>query len=367
MKILHIGNLKSGIDTYVRNTVSNIGDGFEFVIVNGADDDNMPYIRHGSEVRSYSICMYRKLNPFKDLKALVQAVKIIKKEHPDIIHCHSAKGGVIGRAVGFLTGRKTAYTAHAFSYLSAESPRKRKIYLALEKVSRLGAWLIACSQSERQLGIKDVGYKDNKALEWSNAIPDVCDAEELTETPFSCYVCSIGRPSFQKNPLLMVEAARIVHQQCADVKFLMLGTGFYSPLLEDMKNKIAEYGLEETFILKPWLSHAEAMGYLKHASIFLTTSIYEGLPIAVIEAMSLGKAVVATNVIGNSDCLTDGDSGLLTSMDAEDVANKVLLLLTNGNLRTQIEKGARQAFERNFLIDNRIKELEDIYKHINSN
>ena len=53
MKILHIGNLKSGIDIYVRNTVALAADDFEFVIVSGADDNSEPYMRHGEPVRDY--------------------------------------------------------------------------------------------------------------------------------------------------------------------------------------------------------------------------------------------------------------------------------------------------------------------------
>ena len=96
MKILHIGNLKSGIDTYVRNTVALASDDFEFVIVSGADDNSEPYSRHGKALKQYTIDMYRALNPLKDLKALIQAMRIIRKEKPDLVHCHSAKGGVIG-------------------------------------------------------------------------------------------------------------------------------------------------------------------------------------------------------------------------------------------------------------------------------
>lgn len=106
MKILHIGSLKSGIDTYVRNTVALADDDFEFVIVSGADDNSEPYLRHGKPVRQYTIDMYRKLNPWKDLKAVIQAMRIIRKEKPDLVHCHSAKGGVIGRFAAFLLGKR---------------------------------------------------------------------------------------------------------------------------------------------------------------------------------------------------------------------------------------------------------------------
>ena len=71
MKILHIGNLKSGIDTYVRNTVELAGSDFDYIIVNGADDNSEPYMRHGEPLKKYSIDMYRKLNPLKDIKVVM--------------------------------------------------------------------------------------------------------------------------------------------------------------------------------------------------------------------------------------------------------------------------------------------------------
>lgn len=85
MKILHIGNLKSGIDTYVRNTVSLAGDDFDFVIVSGADDNSKPYLRKEIPVRNYRICLYRALNPIEDVKAIIQTIRIVKKEKPDVM------------------------------------------------------------------------------------------------------------------------------------------------------------------------------------------------------------------------------------------------------------------------------------------
>ena len=71
VKILHIGNMKRGIDKYVRNTISYIADGFDFVIVCGKDDQFEPVIRHGHQVKEYALPMYRALNPLKDLMALI--------------------------------------------------------------------------------------------------------------------------------------------------------------------------------------------------------------------------------------------------------------------------------------------------------
>lgn len=377
MKVLHIGNLKSGIDTYVRNTVALASDDFEFVIVNGADDNSKPYMRHGKQVKTYSIDMYRALNPVKDMKAVMQAIKIIRKEKPDLVHCHSAKGGVIGRFAAFFTGTKVVYTAHAFSFLSAESSKKKKVFLLLEKIAKLNSYLLACSGSERELGIKVVGFNEKKAFAWNNAVPDA--NEELTRNSQNSrisdssnhvpkegerYITSIGRPSYQKNPLFMVEVAHGIHLKHPDIKFYLLGVGFYSPMLEDMKKLIQQYDMDDTFYLLPWLSHEETLKYVKGSMLYFMTSLYEGLPISVIEAMSLGKAIVASDVLGNKDSVKDGYNGYLLPLDEKVFVEKMNELVENDDKRKVMERNSRVYFESDFFIDNRIKALEKIYTEI---
>lgn len=382
MKILHIGNLKSGIDTYVRNTVALASDKFEFVIVNGADDNSKPYMRHGKQVKTYSIDMYRALNPVKDMKAVMQAIKIIKKEKPNLVHCHSAKGGVIGRFAAFFTGTKVVYTAHAFSFLSAESAKKKQVFLLLEKIAKLNSYLLACSGSERELGIKVVGFKIKKAFAWNNAVPDVdkgltrisqisrisSQKNESSDLPVpkvgERYITSIGRPSYQKNPLFMVEVAHGIHLKHPDIKFYLLGVGFYSPMLEDMKKLIHQYDMDDTFYLLPWLSHEETLKYVKGSLLYFMTSLYEGLPISVIEAMSLGKAIVASDVLGNKDCVKDGYNGYLLPLKEVVFVEKMNDLIENDEKRKEMEKNSRSYFESDFFIDNRIKALEEIYTEV---
>ena len=382
MKILHIGNLKSGIDTYVRNTVALASDKFEFAIVNGADDNSKPYMRHGKQVKTYSIDMYRALNPVKDIKAVMQAIKIIKKEKADLVHCHSAKGGVIGRFAAFLTGTKVVYTAHAFSFLSAESAKKKQIFLLLEKIAKLNSYLLACSDSERELGIKVVGFNEEKAFAWNNAVPDAdkgltrisqisrisSQKNEASDLPVpkegERYITSIGRPSYQKNPLFMVEVAHGIHLKHPDIKFYLLGVGFYSPMLEDMKRLIHQYDMDDTFYLLPWLSHEETLKYVKGSLLYFMTSLYEGLPISVIEAMSLGKAIVASDVLGNKDCVKDGYNGYLLPLKEEVFVEKMNDLIENDEKRKEMEKNSRSYFESDFFIDNRIKALEEIYTEV---
>ena len=134
----------------------------------------------GIKVKEYGISLYRALNPLKDIKAIVESIRVIKKEKPDIIHCHSAKGGVVGRIAGFLTGTKTFYTPHAFSYLSTPSIQKRRVYLLIEKMCRLNSRLLACSESEMESGMNVVGYSAQRAYCWHNSVPNIKGINYIT-------------------------------------------------------------------------------------------------------------------------------------------------------------------------------------------
>lgn len=362
MKVLHVGQMIGGLGVYIRNTVTYISDEFEFVIVHGETDNSKPVMKNGKEVKEYTISLYRKLNPLKDLKGLIQVIRIIQKEKPDIIHCHSAKGGFIGRMAGFLTRTKTFYTPHAFSFLSTQNKIKKRIYLFLERMARLDSFLLACSESEKELGMEQVHYKEKRAYVWSNSVPDAqtVPPSDLKET--SPYICYIGRPSYQKNPFFLVNVIREVHKAYPDIRFYILGVGYYSPDLERMKRIITQYQLENTIELFPWLNHNETMGYVKNALFYLTTSRYEGLPLAVIEAMSLGKCIVASDVFGNKDCVKDGYNGYLLPLQENLFAKKIIELIEHPDLTETFGKNSRLLFEKDFLIQNRIPYLEVIYK-----
>lgn len=362
MKVLHVGQMIGGLGVYIRNTVTYISDEFEFVIVHGETDNSKPVMKTGKEVKEYTISLYRKLNPLKDLKGLIQVIRIIQKEKPDIIHCHSAKGGFIGRMAGFLTRSKTFYTPHAFSFLSTQNKIKKRIYLFLERMARLDSFLLACSESEKELGMEQVHYKEKRAYVWSNSVPDAQTVPPSGLKETSPYICYIGRPSYQKNPFFLVNVIREVHKAYPDIRFYILGVGYYSPDLERMKRMITQYQLENTIELFPWLNHNETMGYVKNALFYLTTSRYEGLPLAVIEAMSLGKCIVASDVLGNKDCVKNGYNGYLLPLQENLFAKKIIELIEHPDLTETFGKNSRLLFEKDFLIQNRIPYLEVIYK-----
>lgn len=354
-----------GLDVYIRNTIISTNNEFEFVIVKGNDDNNNPVVKNGQTIKEYGIQMYRQLNPIKDCISIIQTIRIIIKEKPDIIHCHSAKGGFVGRLAGFITGRKTFYTPHAFSFLSSNSRIKQKFYLYLERVARLNSYLLACSESEQQLGISKVHYKEEKALVWHNAVPDAAKLiDNKVKDSDEPYICFIGRPSYQKNTFFLLDVVKGIKKIHPEIKFYLVGVGYYSPDLEELKSRITEYNIGDSFVMLPWLSHEETLKYVNNALCYLTVARYEGLPLAVIEAMSLGKAIVASDVLGNKDCVKDGENGFLLPLNVETFVEKLCCLIENKDMLIDMGRNSRVLFEDQFLINNRIALLENTYINV---
>lgn len=347
-----------GLDVYIRNSIIYTNSDFEYVIVHGNKDNNMPVIKNGKPIREYQISLYRELGARNDLRAIIQTIKIVRKERPNVIHCHSAKGGVVGRIVGFLTQTKTYYTPHAFSFLSSRTKIKRFVFLILERMVKFNSYLLACSESEREIGMSEVHYNEKHALVWTNAVPDAT----LLKHGIKDYICYIGRPCYQKNTSFLVDVVERVNQIHPEIKFLLLGVGFYSPELDEMKKKIEKHQLQSTITLMPWLAHKETLEYIQRSLFYLSVARYEGLPLSIIEAMSQGKAIVASNVVGNKDCIVNGHNGYLLPLQIDDFVKAICTLIEDTKKRNEFGKNSRLLFEKKFLISNRIYELEEIYK-----
>ena len=366
MKVLHIGQLIGGIDVYIRNIVSHTSPDITHVIVCGNGDNFNRDFFDNRGIVLYQVDLYRKLSAWNDIKSFCSIMKLIRSEKPDVIHCHSAKGGFLGRMAGYLTKTRTLYTPHAFSFLSSPKLIKRLSYKLLERVAVFDSYLLACSESERELAIEQVGYKKERALVWQNSIPAIPaeDGESfMGDYRDNDYICYMARPSYQKNPSFLIKVMKEVHKRLPNVRFCLLGIGYHSPMVSGLKSGIHKYGLDGCVDIFPWLPHEKCLEYIRHSKIYITVSLYEGMSLTLLEAMSLGKAVVAPDVVGNKDCVEDGVNGFLLPFDEKLFADRVEELMANDDLRAAMEANSLRLFEERFMIDKRIVDLNNIYKN----
>ena len=373
-KVLQVLHAVGGVDVYVR-LISRAIDSttFEMVIVHGQTDTEKSYCnKENKTIPEYRISIDREIHPIKDFKSILELIKIIKKEDPDFIHAHSAKGGIIARAASIFTKTKVFYTPHAFSYLSAESKRKKLVFLWIEKLFRLSnVKILATSKSEAERAKLEVGFKEENVMIFENCVHSITDEKRNHPTSFNLpkrFISSVGRPSYQKNIEAMVEVFRKVNEKMPDVHLVLMGVGFYAPNVEKVKELLIKYKLEDKFIMLPWISQNEIFTIIDKSELYISTSRYEGLPYSVIESLALGKACVVSDCDGNRDLITDNLNGFVIPQEnlMEEMPDAIIKILLDENLKNKFEESSTVLFNQKYNIDKAIKKLEDIYINYSS-
>lgn len=247
---------------------------------------------HLIEVKNFT----RSVNPMKDLKAFFEIKNIANQVHPDIIHLHSSKAGALGRWA--FNGRRIPifYTPHGYSFLmSNNSGLQRIIYRLIETVSsKRNCTTISCSKGEHQESLKltsNATYVDNgiNMEQLDGTLKDIDTDKQSVFTVFT-----LGRICYQKNPKLFNQIAEALPH----VRFLWIGDG-------ELRHELTAPNIEVT----GWLERKEALEYSVSADAFILTSLWEGLPMALLEAMYMKKVCIVSDVIGNRDVIKSGTNG----------------------------------------------------------
>ena len=158
----------------------------------------------------------------------------------------------------------------------------------------------------------------------------------------------------------LIRAARIVVDQEPQTTFLLVGQG---PTEKEVKAQALELGLEGKVVFAGF--RPDAARIMAAADVFVLPSLYEGLPIAMLEAMALGRPVVASRVGGVPEVIDDEVDGLLVDpLDPAQLAEKVLTLLHNPELRGRLSRNAARKVRDQFSVERMVKSTEAIYSSV---
>jgi glycosyltransferase involved in cell wall biosynthesis len=160
----------------------------------------------------------------------------------------------------------------------------------------------------------------------------------------------------------LIEAARLVVDEFEDVRFLLVG---YGPLKTKMMRLVHERGLDRFVRFVGPLSRDDVAEVLGGAGIFVLPSLSEGMPLALLEAMSCGNAVVASNIGGVAEIIKDYDNGVLVPpRNAKELASSILMLLRDDGLRRKLARNAREAVDLEYSWNNVLAQLDSVYESI---
>jgi len=256
------------------------------------------------------------LDPVRDAKALLELSARLRSGRFDVVHTHSAKAGTLGRiAARRVRVPAIVHTFHGFPFHDFQSRARRGTYLAIERrLGRITDQFLAVGGAVAadavRLGIASPERIRAIASTVDAGIPPKTPASraaarrKLGILPGSKVVGTVGRVDFQKAPQDFVRAVATLNRP--DVVGVWIGGG---PLLDQTQRLVDELGLGERFRLLG--ERNDVAGLLPGLDVFAMSSLYEGLPCALVEAVTCGIPAVATAVNAVPDLIVPGRTGLL--------------------------------------------------------
>ncbi len=388
--------------------------GHESVLVAGIvppGEDDMGYFAAAQGVVPVVIPeMSREISP-KDAITVWKLYRLFKRERPDIVHTHTAKAGTVGRVAGFcyrwltpaaLVGRPRAvrfvHTYHGHIFHSYYGRLKTRLFLTIEQ---LLAWLVTdrivvISPQQRreiheqfgvgraaQFAVVPLGLDVHAYDDWATRRATM--RAELGASDADLLVGIVGRLTEIKNHKLFLAAAALCKARLADaqdtfkharVRFVIVGDG---SLRGELTAQARALNLDEDVVFTGM--RADPENYYPALDVVALTSLNEGTPLTLIEAMANARAVVSTAVGGVVDLLgapTDKDEHAASRapfvvcergvrvppQDAESFCAALLYLLKSVALRRELGARGREYVERHYSVERLLSDLLNLYEDL---
>lgn len=313
--------------------------------------------------------LIRPLHPFRDARALARMTGMLKRDRIDILHTHSSKAGILGRMAARAAGVPVVvHTVHGWGFHDHMHPVLRGAYIGAERICR--RWtdrLVAVSERTVRIGLEaGIGKKEDYAVIRSgipldrfhpDPVSRATVRRELGAGDGEVLIGSVGRLSPQKNPADFVRVAARIAGRNERARFLYIGDG---PLREETEALARSLGLNDR--IRFLGLRTDVPDLLRAMDIFLLTSLWEGLPRTIPQALATGVPVIAYEVSGIGEILLEGRNGhLLPRGDAEGMAEAAIRLAEDDALRAVLSRRALEEFDLSFSEDAMIRDLEDLY------
>ncbi len=343
---------------YVYRLLSALKDKSDFYL---ACPDDYPYMeKYRSIVGPERIVTipHRKF----DLISLINLIKFAVRNKIDIIHSHGKGGGIYSRPAALLAGIKCVHTFHGI-HTGEYGPLAKKLYLVIEKFfTLLTVKAVAVSESEKSVILQNGIAPENKIFVIPNgvAIPDEAADPPGSDTRLN--VITVTRFDFAKNSMLFTEIIKEVMNRGEQhrFKFIFIGDG---PELARVQERISESGAAELTEFTGFTCNVAE--YYKKAFCCVSTSRWEGLPLSVLEAMSFGVPVIATDVSGNRDAVRHSQSGYLFNPEKPaDAADYLIKLVYGPDLWKQMSYNSRKLCIESFSFERTAEENLELYNKL---
>ncbi|MFS0864974.1 glycosyltransferase family 4 protein [Fredinandcohnia sp. 179-A 10B2 NHS] len=358
IKILHVTDSldKGGLEEVIYNLVKNTND--------DVFDVRVAYFRGGDvsdRLKQKGFICYE-IKESSTKKARVNNLaKLIDDERIDIIQTHFCLDGMLAAKKAKVKLIETTHNTYQF-FVNPWGKIKYSFYL------NLADRIVSVSESVNRFNKKHfLIFNKNNCISIRNSI----DSERLIQTnrdrneikkelglpQDSIIISTLSRIDVQKGLEYFIEVAKRLNKEYKNLYFLIPGTG-------DAEYTAKLKGIAQTEENILFLGHVEKVNELfKVMDIYVMSSLWEGAPLTLLEAMAYGKAVVVTDVGNTAEVIDDRRNGFLVTMkDIDAMVSKIKTLLNDENLKKEMEKNAAEDFQKHFSNEIMIEKYKNLYK-----
>jgi lipopolysaccharide/colanic/teichoic acid biosynthesis glycosyltransferase/glycosyltransferase involved in cell wall biosynthesis len=373
-----------GAQSHVRDLCQALQARVQFTVVIGGPVEESVLGRELTGL-GINVCpmpdMVESLNPLKLWPAVQQLTELIHTHKPDLVHGHSAIGGLVSRVAAHRAHVPTVYTVHGFGF-KPEVPLVRRTASALAEhmMARWTSHMICVSKYERELALNLAidsarvhvipngiarlptpatvadadGEHDSTDTANTAKTDSAANLSQASATPRLIMVARMKQP--KRHDLLLQALAKVRNTLGFELPVTLAGDG---PLSDVLRTQAKELNLKNI----TWagdVSHVTEL--LAQHEVFVLLSDHEGMPITVLEAMRAGLCVLASNLPGIREQIIPYQDGVLTANTPDAVAEKLLQLVRDPHLRKRLGRAAQQTFESAFAAEPMAERVLQVYR-----
>ena len=305
----------------------------------------------------YVLELRNSINPINDLIAIIKIFFLVIKISPDIIHCHSAKAGVVGRIVSLFTSVRCIYTVHGWGWRGVSGTREKIIKFAENLLGKIGGvryiYVAGAVQSE---AVQILNIPVDKGCVVFNGVSDVIIETKTVESN-GLTLFMAARVCDAKDHITLLEAFRRVDTR---FRLVLCGAGTDSVSFKAMAKEI----VGDSYSRVKFIGNTSCVEkYFVDADIYLLISHFEALPLSIIEAMAYGLPTIATRVGGVGELVDDGMNGYLVEKGDVDGLVQRIHDMVDESQRLKLGSNARKVYCEKFTIKKMLDSVENCYEN----
>jgi glycosyltransferase involved in cell wall biosynthesis len=317
--------------------------------------------------------MQRSIHPIRDWSSYRSLLTLLREIQPQIVHTHSSKAGILGRAAAARLGIPAVHTIHGAAFHYGQSALAHRLYIAAEKwaAPRCRRLISVCDAMTGHYVKASIARPEQFVTIYSGMEvepflnpprPRETVRAELGFRPEHVVITRVARLFHLKGHEFVIAAAQNVVRQHPNVRFLFVGDG---NLRGRFQKQIARAGLEQAFVFAGLVPPSKVPELVHASDIIVHTSLWEGLARVLPQALIAGKPVVSYDVDGAREVVIPGETGyLLPPQSVEPLAAALSELAADPALRERLGRTGRERFTEQFRHETMTRRIREVYAEV---